>query len=100
MAPHFSSLRPGIITASAAETVRRIRLGELLLFFIGAIIYAWGKNYNVPQLGLDASWKQGLVNATDTGQRFGIETIFTFGPFHQLYTGQISQNLQPLLLGR
>lgn len=100
MRKSLSSLRPGIIFSSVAKTARRISWGELILFLTGAMVFAWGKVYGIPQLGLDPSWAEGLVNATDSGKRFGIDTIFTFGPFHQLYTGQISQNLQSILLGR
>ncbi len=73
---------------------------EIILFFIAAILYSWGEGYATPKLGLDPSWGEGLVHATDNGRIFGKEVIFTFGPYHQLYTHQISNNLNPFLIGR
>ena len=34
------------------------------------------------------------------GRIFGRDVVFTFGPYHQLYTRQISENLNLFLLGR
>jgi hypothetical protein len=64
------------------------------------MLYSWGEGYTTPELGLDPSWAEGLVNATDNGRIFGKDVVFTFGPYHQLYTHQISSNLFPFLIGR
>jgi hypothetical protein len=73
---------------------------EIILFLIATILYSWGEGYATPELGLDPSWAEGLVNATDNGRIFGKDVVFTFGPYHQLYTYQISSNLVPFLIGR
>ena len=53
-----------------------------------------------PELGLDESWEQALVEATDSGRVFGRDLVFTYGPLHQLATSQASRFLLPLLVGR
>lgn len=73
---------------------------EYLLFFSAALLYSWAGGFDLPDAGLDPSWAEGLVNATDNGRVFGRDIVFTFGPFHQLYTHQTSANLIPLLFGR
>ncbi|MCP9779112.1 MULTISPECIES: hypothetical protein [Cyanobium] len=53
-----------------------------------------------PELGLDESWQQALVDATDTGRVFGDSFVFTYGPFHQAVTSQASEHLSALLTSR
>ncbi|HCA62211.1 MAG TPA: hypothetical protein DEO90_10145, partial [Synechococcales bacterium UBA8647] len=53
-----------------------------------------------PWIGLDPGWVESLVQATDAGRLYGSDVVFTFGPYHQLYTGQVSENLNFFLLGR
>lgn len=73
----------------------------ICLFFFSAITLSWGKEFELPSAaGLDPSWHEALVQATDQHLAFGKEIIFTFGPFHQIYTNQISENLGPFLIGR
>jgi hypothetical protein len=70
------------------------------LFFLAAMLFSWGENYATPGIGADPSWAEGLVNATDKGWIYGKDIIYTFGPYHQLYTHQISNNLNAFLFGR
>ncbi|MEB3176614.1 MAG: hypothetical protein VKJ87_03340, partial [Synechococcus sp.] len=53
-----------------------------------------------PWVGLDPGWVEALVQATDQGRSFGSDVVFTFGPYHQLYTGQLSENLNCFVFGR
>lgn len=50
--------------------------------------------------GLDPSWAQALVEATDAGRVFGRDIVFTYGPLHQAVTAELSNNLTPLLFSR
>ena len=65
-----------------------------------AVIVCFGIPLAYPALGLDPSWQQALVEATDSSRVFGREVIFNFGPLHQAATDQVSTNLVPLLTGR
>jgi len=71
-----------------------------LLATLSAVIAVIGVPIELPAQGLDPSWKQALVEATDQGWIFGRDLVFTYGPLHQLSTQQVSANLLPLLLGR
>ena len=75
-------------------------LNRIALFVFTAIILAWGKDFVPPAPGLDPGWVEALVQATDQGLSFGKEVVFTFGPYHQLYTNAIGDNLYPLVIGR
>jgi hypothetical protein len=70
------------------------------LFVFTAIALSWGQSFESPNTGLDPGWQEALVQATDQGLGFGTDLVFTFGPYHQLYTNQISQNLYPFVIGR
>ena len=74
--------------------------GYLVLFVFSAITLSWGNELRLPGTGLDPSWQEALVQATDQHLVFGKDIIFSYGPFHQIYTSQISENLGPLLIGR
>lgn len=76
------------------------RLNSIALFIFTAITVVWGKGFEAPAGSLDPSWREALVQATDQGLRFGKDIVFTFGPYHQLYTNAISDNLYPLIIGR
>jgi hypothetical protein len=65
-----------------------------------ALITVWGLPLGYPEDGLDPSWIQALVEATDQRRVFGSEVVFTFGPLHQLLTGQVGQDWSAFLLGR
>jgi hypothetical protein len=75
-------------------------LNTIALFVFTAIALSWGQSFEPPTTGLDPGWREALVQATDQGLGFGTDLIFTFGPYHQLYTNQISQNLYPFVIGR
>jgi hypothetical protein len=77
-----------------------IRMAEILLFLVAGTAFSWGLDFATPTLGLDPGWKEALVQGTDAGRLFGVDTIFTFGPYHQLYTQQISSNQTAMILGR
>lgn len=75
-----------------------------MLYFLAllvAMLSSLGMPFSYPQAGgMDPSWHQALVEATDQGRVFGQDVVFTYGPFHQLFTRQASTNLTPLLAGR
>ena len=75
-------------------------LNRIALFTFTAIILAWGKDFVPPAAGLDPGWREALVQATDQGLGFGTDIIFTFGPYHQIYTNAIGDNLFPFMIGR
>ena len=70
------------------------------LAMLVALVAGWSAPLRLPALGLDESWKQALVHATDHGRRFGVDLVFTYGPLHQLVTQQLSERFGPLLIGR
>jgi hypothetical protein len=72
----------------------------LLVSIVAATVACIGLDLRFPELWLDASWEQALVEATDQGRIFGRDLIFTYGPLHQIATQQVSSNLFPLILGR
>ena len=76
------------------------RLLDGLLFLAAAIALVWSMPIRTPWIGLDPGWVESLVQATDAGRIYGSDVVFTFGPYHQLYTGQVSENLNFFLLGR
>ncbi|OUW28808.1 MAG: hypothetical protein CBD29_02590 [Synechococcus sp. TMED169] len=78
----------------------RCRLLDGVLFVIAATALVWSLPIRTPWAGLDPGWAEALVQATDHGRIFGRDVVFTFGPYHQLYTRQISDNLNLFLLGR
>ena len=71
-----------------------------LLFLAAATALIWSLPIRTPWIGLDPGWVESLVQATDAGRIYGRDVVFTFGPYHQLYTGQVSENLNFFLLGR
>ncbi len=73
---------------------------EICLFLAAAICLGWGDAFGTPSPGLDPGWAEALVQATDTGRIFGKDIVFTYGPFHQLATGQIGTHLSPQLIAR
>lgn len=75
-------------------------LREIALFLTAAIGLGWGDAFGTPSPGLDPGWAEALVQATDAGRIFGTDVVFTYGPFHQLATGQIGTLLSPLLIAR
>jgi len=76
------------------------RLLDGLLFLAAATALIWSLPIRTPWIGLDPGWVESLVQATDAGRLYGSDVVFTFGPYHQLYTGQVSENLNFFLLGR
>ena len=70
------------------------------LFVFTAITLSWGQSFVPPYTGLEPGWKEALVQATDQGIGFGTDLVFTFGPYHQLYTNAMSDNLYPFVIGR
>ena len=72
----------------------------LLLALITASVASWAVPFQYPGAGLDPSWSEALVQATDSGRIFGRDIIFTFGPLHQALTAQVSTNLAPLIFSR
>jgi hypothetical protein len=75
-------------------------LNSTVLFLFTAIALSWGQSFVPPFTGLEPGWKEALVQATDQGLGFGTDLVFTFGPYHQLYTNAISDNLHPFVIGR
>jgi len=75
-------------------------LNTIALLVFTAIALSWGQSFEAPTIGLDPGWREALVQATDQGLGFGKDLIFTFGPYHQLYTNAISENLYPFAIGR
>ena len=75
-------------------------LNSTALFVFTAIALSWGQSFVPPFTGLEPGWKEALVQATDQGLGFGTDLVFTFGPYHQLYTNAISDNLHPFVIGR
>lgn len=72
----------------------------VLLASLTACLASWAVPFQDPAAGLDPSWAQALVEATDHGRRFGHEIVFSYGPLHQALTAQIGTALGPLLLAR
>jgi|GEM_PF-2916451 hypothetical protein len=75
-------------------------LSDILLFFVSGLLLSWGCPYFFTDLGLDPGWNEALVHATDHGLIFGKDIIFTFGPYYQIYTYKVSNNLDVFILGR
>lgn len=71
----------------------------VLLALLTAIITCLSP-FALPDATLDSSWAQALVEATDRGRIFGREIIFTFGPLHQAYTAELSQNPLAIIVAR
>ena len=76
------------------------KLNTTALFVFTAITLSWGQIFLPPYTGLEPGWKEALVQATDQGLGFGTDLVFTFGPYHQLYTNAMSDNLYPFVIGR
>ncbi len=75
-------------------------LNSTALFVFTAITLSWGQSFVPPYTGLEPGWREALVQATDQGLGFGTDLVFTFGPYHQLYTNAIGDNLYPFVIGR
>lgn len=79
------------------------KASPLLLLAVAAyvaLIAVWGVGVQYPEGGLDPSWAQALVDATDQRRVFGSEMVFTYGPLHQSLTGQVSKDWTAFLLGK
>jgi hypothetical protein len=70
----------------------------LIAFLTATITSQFAVEY--PRVGVDPSWIAALSEATDSDRIFGKDVVFTFGPLHQAYTSQISENLKPLMFSR
>jgi len=79
---------------------RKKRFIVFLLAFITGSVASWAVPFQYPSTGLDPSWAQALVQATDSGRIFGRDIIFTFGPLHQAVTAQVSTNIAPHIFSR
>lgn len=75
-------------------------LSDILLFGVSGLLLSWGFPYFFTDLGLDPGWNEALVHATDNGLIFGKDIIFTFGPYYQICTYKVSNNLDVFILGR
>lgn len=82
-----------------ARSRKEIAIVMLLAAFTSAIA-SWAAPIQYPGAGLDPSWSQALVDATEKGRVFGKDIIFTYGPLHQAITSQASNNLTPLIFSR
>ena len=91
---------PLTLRSRSKPVLWRLRLLDGLLFLAAAVLLVWSLPIRLPWVGLDPGWVEALVQATDNGRNFGGDVVFTFGPYHQLYTGQLSENLTPFLIGR
>lgn len=76
------------------------QLLDALLFLATAVLLVWSLPVRLPWVGLDPGWVEALIQATDQGRNFGSDVVFTFGPYHQLYTGQLSENFNCFVIGR
>lgn len=79
---------------------KKIFISIILLATFAASIAFGTVPIRYPEPGLDPSWQQALVEATDAGRTFGDSIVFTYGPFHQAVTNQASENLSALLASR
>jgi hypothetical protein len=75
-------------------------LSIFAISFFASFLASTGVCPRLPERGLDQSWQQALVEATDKGRVFGKDVIFTYGPLHQSATHQVSTNMFPFLVGR
>jgi hypothetical protein len=83
--------------------VARSRKATTLIILLAAFtsaVASWAVPVQFPSAGLDSSWAQALVDATDNARVFGKDIIFTYGPLHQAATAQFSDNLAPLIFSR
>lgn len=83
--PPFQPLRPWLLLALATYV---------------AVVACWGVSLQYPRDGLDPSWEQLLVAATDQRRTFGSELVFTYGPLHQVVTGQAAHSWTAFWVGR
>jgi len=88
------------LTSRFSIISKQKRFFIILLAFVTGSVASWAVPFGYPSTGLDPSWAQALVQATDSGRIFGRDIIFTFGPLHQAVTAQISTNLAPLIFSR
>lgn len=79
---------------------KKILISIILLASFAAAVTFGAVPIRYPEPGLDPSWQQALVEATDAGRTFGDSIVFTYGPFHQAVTNQASENLSALLASR
>jgi hypothetical protein len=83
------------------QTIKVLRPWILLAVAVAvALIVCWGVAPRFPEDGLDPSWEQALVDATDQKRIFGTDVIFSFGPLHQALTAQVSRDWSAFLVGR
>lgn len=90
-------------TVLQVPTQRRSPREKALIIALAALtaaIASWAVPFRDPGVGLDPSWAQALVEATDSARRFGREIVFTYGPLHQAATSQISDNLTAVIVAR
>jgi hypothetical protein len=89
------------MTLSFPPFIRSFRRWVVLFLAVYvALITSWGVAPQYPQDGLDPSWEQAMVDATDHRRVFGTEVIFTYGPLHQALTAQVSRDWTAFLAGR
>lgn len=83
--------------------IERSRKETSLIIILAAFtsaVASWAVPFQFPSAGLDPSWAQALVDATDNARAFGKDIIFTYGPLHQAITAHASDNLSPLIISR
>ena len=87
--------------SSSTRILQKSKLAAayLSLFIFSGVTLAWGKEFGMPNAGME-SFTEALVQATDKHLRFGSDIVYTFGPFHQIYTDRISEDLGTFIVGR
>ena len=53
---------------------------------------------NMPELGLDPSWRMAMSVALAQSMKIGREIVFTFGPYSQIYTGYYHPKTDTLVM--
>lgn len=89
MSPQSIIYRMALRTASFA----------LFLFFVlVALASVRPIDFSFPVAGLDPSWVAAVSNAVQRGAVFGIDTVFTMGPFSSLYHRMYIRELAPAIV--
>ncbi|WP_411867785.1 hypothetical protein [Vulcanococcus limneticus] len=88
-----------VVKISAGKQYKN-RFLILLLAVFTALVVIGAAPFRYPEPGLDPSWQQALVEATDSGRVFGRDIVFTYGPLHQAVTDQVSRDMTPFVLSR
>ncbi len=65
-----------------AEGRQRLEGREMPVWAIGILVavLAWRISFQLPAVGVDASWSAGLYMAAEQGRDFGSEIVFGYGP--------------------